>query len=539
MRRLALVSLAVLVPAMPTASAAPGRDLPVPAPEHRAPTIPSTLPAAPAFEPPAPNADGTHTVRELRVAGTGLLDHDIAVAGVVTYVPDCVTAVRKPGESVASARARIDADPTLCERPKFFIGDSARDSPDRSLWIVDVPRPYNKLELQMIAKADRTAPDRCEPHERDPAKRVCPPYRVGDRVIVVGRFALASQHKENNSDGLIVYHAMKNLTARWVSPGGITIPPGEATPATPLPSPPPVLAPAAASPVAPDLAAASRRELARGNVALGNKQLADAQKAFRAATATWPANHLAWYGLGGALAEAGDWHGAVDAFRHAAALYPAQAMYQMWLGVALYEDALARARADQAKRLGESPDRVVAEPRGPAFVEAWQHLQLALAAEPHLWRAQYFAAKIAIANGEPKLGADALLQAIADDPRQQAPYVALENLDLKWDAVDHAIAVGTQGVQLVPSTPEVGAIWFDLGRAYDAKHDRAHAIDAYGHAVDVEPADRRALLQRGLDYAALRDARHARADLEAFIAGAADNAYELTVAHLALARLRR
>src|SRR3954471_18277263 len=95
------------------------------------------LPAVPAFDlPPAP-ADGAHTVKELRVKGRKLLDTDLTVHGVVTWVYDCKTAIRKPDEDEKALQARIDEDPTLCERPKFYIGDAKDTPPEKSLWVVD------------------------------------------------------------------------------------------------------------------------------------------------------------------------------------------------------------------------------------------------------------------------------------------------------------------------------------------------------------------------------------------------------------------
>src|SRR5258706_13988967 len=56
------------------------------------------LPAVPAFDlPPAP-ADGSHSVKELRVKGKKLLDTDLTVHGFVTWAYDCKTAVRKTDE---------------------------------------------------------------------------------------------------------------------------------------------------------------------------------------------------------------------------------------------------------------------------------------------------------------------------------------------------------------------------------------------------------------------------------------------------------
>ena len=161
------------------------------------------LPAVPAFDlPPAP-ADGSHTVKELRVKGKKLLDTDITVHGFITWAYDCPTAIRKPGrERQGRAERAIDEDPTLCERPKFYIGDTKDTPAEKSLWVVDVPRPYNALEMKRIKKKDRIEPDRCEPDEKDPKKNICPPYAVGDEVEITGTFKTSSPHSERNSDGL-------------------------------------------------------------------------------------------------------------------------------------------------------------------------------------------------------------------------------------------------------------------------------------------------------------------------------------------------
>ena len=183
------------------------------------------LPAVPDFAlPPAPG-DGSHTVKELRVKGKKVLDTDITVHGFITWAYDCLTAVRKPEETDKDVQKRIDEDPTLCERPKFYIGDDKTTPVEKSLWVVDVPRPYNKLEMERMKPAERNLPDRCEPHEKDPKKNICGPYAVGDEVEITGTFKTSSPHSERNSDGLLVYKKMKNVTQNWETPD-IAAPPG-------------------------------------------------------------------------------------------------------------------------------------------------------------------------------------------------------------------------------------------------------------------------------------------------------------------------
>lgn len=211
---------------VPLAIGACGKDqIQGPAAEVKKTDVKLDLPAVPAFDlPPAP-ADGSHTIKELRVKGKKLFETDLTVHGFITWAYDCATAVRKPDESDKDLQKRLDEDPTLCERPKFYIGD-AKDTPaEKSLWIVDVPRPYNKLEMERMKKPERNLPDRCEPHEKDPKKNICPPYAVGDEVEVTGTFKMSSPHSERNSDGLLVYKKMKNITQNWETPD-IEPPPG-------------------------------------------------------------------------------------------------------------------------------------------------------------------------------------------------------------------------------------------------------------------------------------------------------------------------
>ena len=204
----------------------------------------------PAFDlPPAP-ADGSHTVKEMRVKGKKLLDTDVTVHGFVTWAYDCKTAIRKPEEDDKALQARIDEDPTLCERPKFYIGDTAQTPPEKSLWVVDVPRPYNALEVKRIKKKDRIEPDRCEPDEKDKTKSVCPPYAVGDEVVITGTFKTSSPHSERNSDGLLVYKKMKNTTQTYESPEPAPLPEGMAPAGAGAAGPPP---PAGSKPSPEDL----------------------------------------------------------------------------------------------------------------------------------------------------------------------------------------------------------------------------------------------------------------------------------------------
>ncbi len=169
--------------------------------------------------PPVPAFDlANKPIKELRVKGKKKLKSEITVKGFVTWVYDCATSVRQPGEDDKAVQERIDTDPTLCERAKFYVGDDKDTPAEKSLWVVDVPRPYTKLDIKRIKKKERTDPLKCEPDEKDKSKSVCPPYAVGDEVEVTGTFDLSSPHSERNSDGLLVYKKMKNITQPYESP---------------------------------------------------------------------------------------------------------------------------------------------------------------------------------------------------------------------------------------------------------------------------------------------------------------------------------
>jgi len=82
-----------LVPALALlgAGACDSDKLKGPAAEVKKSDIKPNLPAVPGFELPPPNPDGSKSVKEMRVKGKKLLDNDITVKGVVTWVYDCKT----------------------------------------------------------------------------------------------------------------------------------------------------------------------------------------------------------------------------------------------------------------------------------------------------------------------------------------------------------------------------------------------------------------------------------------------------------------
>jgi hypothetical protein len=191
-------------------------------------------PAVPAFDLPAAAGDGSHSVKELRVKGRKFLETEVTVQGYVTWVYECKTALREPGMTDEDVQKLIEAEPDRCERPKFYIGDAADTPAEKSLWVVDVPRPYNKAEMKVRKKGDPVEPYRCDPAQlaKTPLLSPCPPYKVGDKVTLTGTFSVASPHSERNTDGLVVFKKMKNETAGYESPPPVELPPGTPPPAT-------------------------------------------------------------------------------------------------------------------------------------------------------------------------------------------------------------------------------------------------------------------------------------------------------------------
>jgi hypothetical protein len=164
------------------------------------------LPGVPAFDLPAPSGDGTHAVKEMRVKGKKFLDQEVVIKGYVTWAYDCPTAIRTGDMTDQDVAKLIEDDPQKCERAKFYLGDAKDTPPEKSLWVVDVPRPPNKKEIERL------------PKEEIAAWPAVPPYAVGDEMVVTGEWRLASPHSERNSDGLLVYKKLRNVTQNWETP---------------------------------------------------------------------------------------------------------------------------------------------------------------------------------------------------------------------------------------------------------------------------------------------------------------------------------
>lgn len=179
--------------------------------EVQAHKIKVTMPTVPSFEVPKPHPDGSHTVKEMRVQGNRYLKETISIKGYVVWAYDCATAIRQPDEADEAVAKRIEENPTLCRRPAFYLGDTADTPVERAAWVVEVPRAMTKAEQKNLPK---------EMVETWPA---VPPYKVGDEVIVTGQWLNASPHGESNTEGLLVYSSLNNITQNWVAPAPVVI----------------------------------------------------------------------------------------------------------------------------------------------------------------------------------------------------------------------------------------------------------------------------------------------------------------------------
>lgn len=150
------------------------------------------MPSIPAFS--MPTSDGeTYSPKYLRLLGNKLLDTEVKIKGFVTWIYDCVAHVQKPGEKAKATKKRINKNPQICQRPHFTIGDTADTPPERSAWVVEVPRKLRKDEKKGFKKEDL---------EKLP---LVPKFKLGDEVIVKGKWSLKSPKGFSNSDGLLVW----------------------------------------------------------------------------------------------------------------------------------------------------------------------------------------------------------------------------------------------------------------------------------------------------------------------------------------------
>ncbi|MBX3160015.1 MAG: tetratricopeptide repeat protein [Deltaproteobacteria bacterium] len=470
-----------------------------------------SLPAIPELSLPA--LDPTvHDPRELRVRGKQFLEKDIEVRGYVTWVYDCnaaLLALRGAPATAASVQKEIDADPTLCEMPKFHLG--ATKDAKQVLWVVDVPRPPNKLEREKLPREDLA---------EWPA---VPKFAVGDYVAVSGKFTYTSRRGERNYDGLLQFRALEKSTPTTIA---------DAPPAAALATPPAMKA-QEKKPIELEARNASIRngndcaqDLERTRI---EAALEECHKAIRG----WGDNHAAWYLLGLTYFGRKEYTPAQQAFERAVLLAPEDPMYQMMWGVAQFEAVHAIARETEARLTRRSTDQVVADLSKVDLDEALQPLLRAAKADPKLWRAHYYAGRILLAQDRAFDAATHLTSAIRANPAAIAPAVLLVELYRKWDHAEQAVNVAGAVVQNIPSASDAADLNYELAVAYDdasrgsktAKELEDKAIDAYTKVIDAKRDYHKARFGRGQIYARKKDFTKARADLQAFVSSADSVAY--------------
>lgn len=158
------------------------------------------LPPVPQLDAPAA-IDGVHSVLGLLVRGESFFGREVVVRGRVTWIYDCAThggSFGPVGPPKATRRQKlkiIAQKPQLCWRPHFVIADDLKlGSPE--MWVVDVPRPLRPDERKRMTK------EQIGQHPQPPA------IKVGEEIVLSGRFDSRSPTGFANSNGLLVYGAL-------------------------------------------------------------------------------------------------------------------------------------------------------------------------------------------------------------------------------------------------------------------------------------------------------------------------------------------
>jgi tetratricopeptide (TPR) repeat protein len=453
------------------------------------------VPALPAFDLPVSEL-GFRSPRELRVRGKATIGAEIKVKGYITWVYDCSAQLASVNTEANRAQIllSIDSDPSLCERPKFYLGDNKDTSQDASIWVVEVPRAPTKSERQRLSK------------EELKAWPVVPKVATGDYVTVIGTWALDSRN-EHNPDGLLIF---KSLTHSPPRTGAVPTAPVMFTRDTNV-------AVVTKAPMRNWVDATIRNtsvdHLNACNKAIAAKQYDAALKSCQLATKLWAGNHLAWYATASVHMARTEWSQARAPIERAVALRPDQGMYHLYLGISLYEAEIQRGRAAQARRENKKPEEITLDPSGLKLDAARDALVRATKLAPTLWRAHFYLGRVYRDLDDPRRAAEEFTQTIAAHPTYRYAYVALIELYRRWDYVDQALAVAHVGTSHVPAV-DAGDLWFELGMAYNAKRADAKAIEAFTTTLTFRPDDMNAKFQRGQILARKGEVAAAKRDLE-------------------------
>ncbi len=484
-----------LLAGLPGAAQAQARlevdDLPGPPPEVAVGAGSVKPPPLPTFELPASEA-GFVSARELRVRGLRHLGSDVKVKGYVTWIYDCAAALaaKNPRAKKAAIQRAIDRDATACDRPRLALADVKGASREASITVVEVPRPPNQAERQKLSKEALAGWPRA------------PKLVAGDHVIAYGKWTTKGPRGDVDPYGLLVYGGLEVTAPAATAPAPVIE--GEE-------QPPPVVTVAPKRKVV-TVAARTRsiQQLGECNRATTAGDFDAALRACRAATATWDGNHLAWYTLASAHMAKGQWPEARGTVAKAVALRPDLAMYQLYHGVALFEEAQ---QVTEMARRGSGAPAGPGEAKHPALASAKEALRRAAQLNPALWRAHFYLGRVYRELDDSRRAAEQLVATIETHPTYRYSYVALVQVLRRWSYVDAALAFAQLGAQQVPGE-DAADLWIEVGMLREQKADDEGALEAFGKALALRPGDGRALLQRGQVLLRRGELEGARRDLE-------------------------
>lgn len=196
------------------------------------------------------------------------------------------------------------------------------------------------------------------------------------------------------------------------------------------------------------------RHYIAGAKALENKQLDVASTELEAAVRLDDESDRAWFQLGEARRLRNEPARAAEAYDRAVRLKPADAMFRLRLGAALYEAAIASARQREATRLGRPVEEVTPDLGAIDHAEAMKHLAAAVAANPGLYNAHYYLGAIYRDQRKAPEALAAFTAAIEAYPRFHPAYVAAGKLLLERGEIDQAIALASKGLEQVRGQQE-------------------------------------------------------------------------------------
>lgn len=256
-----------------------------------------------------------------------------------------------------------------------------------------------------------------------------------------------------------------------------------------------------------------------GAKAYGSKAFDQAIEKFTKAIERWRDNHQALYGLAASYAQKKDWKKAAENAGKAVELMPDIAMYNLYYGWYLYEEAKYEAKDFQAKKEGKKIEDVEVDWGKVSFEKAMTYLQNAVKLNGEMWRAHYLIGDIHKHGGKTKEAAEAYTKSLELGAFEAAPWIALSELYRAWDYSDQATKVAEQGLLVIPGDNEKSDIWYQVGMGYDSKANNEKAIEAFDKALEARRDNHIAKFQRGQAYFKKGEYTKAKKDLEEFAKG--------------------